>query len=600
MAFDGVTIANVVSELKRELIGGRVYKIAQPEEDELLLTIKTNEGQRRLFISAGASLPLIYLTESNKPSPMTAPNFCMLLRKHLQNGRITDISQPGLERIVHIDIEHLDEMGDLCHKTLVVEIMGKHSNIIFCDDDNRIIDSIKRVSAAVSSVREVLPGKTYFVAETQDKLDPLTTDDKAFYQAVSSKPQPLYKALYGSFTGISPILAQELCYRVGLDGETPTAAFTEADFHALYLVFSKLVDVITQEAFEPCIAYSGKQPVEFAAVPLTMYAGSEHNAEHLTPFSTMSSLLETYYAEKNTLTRIRQKSADLRRIVQTALERNVKKYDLQLRQMQDTEKREKYRIYGELLNTYGYSAKPGDKSIEVVNYYTNEPLTIPLDETLSATENAKRYFEKYNKLKRTYEALSELTKEVKSEIDHLESISAALDIALQEEDLVEIKEELIASGYIRRREGGKKGANGKGSGSRGAAKKVKITSKPFHYISSDGFHMYVGKNNYQNDELTFQFATGNDWWFHAKGIPGSHVVVKTEGASELPDRTFEEAARLAAYYSKGRGSDKVEIDYIQKKHVKKPSGAKPGFVVYYTNFSMMAPGNIDDIECISQ
>ncbi len=595
MAFDGITIASVVSELRRELIGGRVYKIAQPEEDELLLTIKTDSGQKRLLISAGASLPLIYLTESNKQSPMTAPNFCMLLRKHLQNGRITDISQPGLERIIRIGIEHLDEMGDLCHKTLIVEIMGKHSNIIFCDGEDRIIDSIKRVSAAVSSVREVLPGKTYFIARTQDKLDALSTDYNTFYLTVSGKVQPLYKALYGSFTGFSPILAQELCFRANLDGEASTAAYEEADYYKLYAVFENLMQLIREEHFSPCIAYTGKQPVEFAAIPLTMYEGTAGSPDHLLSGPGMSALLETYYGEKNTLTRIRQKSADLRRIVQTALERNVKKYDLQLRQMQDTEKREKYRVYGELLNTYGYSAAPGDRSIEVLNYYTNEPLTIPLDETLSATENAKRYFEKYNKLKRTYEALSELTEEVRSEIDHLESISASLDIALQEEDLVEIKEELIESGYIRRRDSGSKSGR-KGNPNR----KVKVTSKPFHYLSSDGFHIYVGKNNFQNDELTFRFATGNDWWFHAKGIPGSHVVVKTEGATELPDRTFEEAARLAAYYSKGRGADKVEIDYIQKKHVKKPGGAKPGFVVYYTNYSMMAGSDIDDIELISQ
>ena len=577
MAFDGVTIANVVKEMKEELMGGRLYKIAQPESDELLLTIKTPNGQKRLFISAGASLPLIYLTETNKPSPLTAPNFCMLLRKHLQNGRIVSISQPGLERIIHIGVEHLDEMGDLCRKTLVVEIMGKHSNIIFCNEENMIIDSIKHVSAAVSSVREVLPGKPYFIAQTQDKLDALTTEYDAFYQALSTKPQSAFKALYGSFAGISPILAQELCYEAGIDGEQPTAALSETDYQRLFQAFEKMVAAIKAGNFTPNIAYTGSQPVDFAALPLTLYSTGN---DKLVAYDSMSTLLESYYAEKNTITRIRQKSSDLRRIVQTALERNVKKYDLQLRQMKDTEKRDKYRIYGELLNTYGYSAKLGDKSLEAINYYTNEPITIPLDPTLSATENAKKYFEKYNKLKRTYEALSELTKEVKDEIDHLETISAALDIALQEEDLVEIKEELTESGYIRRKGGGKK---------------VKITSKPFHYISSDGFHIYVGKNNYQNEELTFKFATGNDWWFHAKGMPGSHVIVKSEGAEELPDRTFEEAGRLAAYYSKGRGQEKIEIDYIQKQHVKKPGGGKPGFVVYYTNYSLMIDSNIEGI-----
>ncbi|MBQ2803731.1 MAG: NFACT family protein, partial [Lachnospiraceae bacterium] len=575
MAFDGVTIANVVKEMNDELIGGRLYKIAQPESDELLLTIKTSAGQKRLFISAGASLPLIYLTENNKPSPMTAPNFCMLLRKHLQNGRIVSITQPGLERIVHIEIEHLDEMGDLCHKILIVEIMGKHSNIIFCNKDYVIIDSIKHVSAAVSSVREVLPGRPYFIPQTQDKLDALATSYEAFYKAVSSKPQPTFKALYGSFAGISPILAQELCYEAAIDGEIPTAALTQKHYQALYEAFHHMVTSIKTGAFHPNVAYTASQPVEFAAIPLTMYTCG---SDRIVPYDSMSKLLESYYAEKNMITRIRQKSADLRRIVQTALERNIKKYDLQLRQMKDTQKRETYRIYGELLNTYGYGVTPGAKTLEALNYYTNEPITIPLDPTLTPSENAKKYFDKYSKMKRTYEALSELTQEVKAEIDHLETISAALDIALQEEDLVEIKEELMESGYIRRKGGGKK---------------QKITSKPFHYISSDGFHIYVGKNNYQNDELTFKFATGNDWWFHAKGMPGSHVIVKMDGAEELPDQTFEEAGRLAAYYSKGRGQEKVEIDYIQKKHVKKPSGGKPGFVVYYTNYSLMIDSNIE-------
>ncbi len=579
MAFDGVTIAAIVKELNDTCLGGRLYKIAQPESDELLLTIKTGEGQRRLLLSADASLPLVYLTEQNKPSPMTAPGFCMLLRKHLQNGRITAVTQPGLERIIHIDVEHLDEMGDLCHKTLIVEIMGKHSNIIFCNEEGMILDSIKHVSGLVSSLREVLPGKPYFVAQTQDKLDPLNCDREQFITSVASRPAALHKAIYQSYTGISPILAQEVCHRSGLDGDTPSAAFSPQELEKTYHVFREMMDRVQRGDFAPAIAYTGKQPTEYAALPLTLYSRGQ---DTLQPFASVSALLEHYYAEKNTLTRIRQKSVDLRRIVQTALERNVKKYDLQLQQIKDTEKRDKYRIYGELINTYGYNVPEGSKSMEALNYYTNEMITIPLDPERTPAENAKRYFDKYGKLKRTYEALSTLTEEVKAEIEHLESIGTALDIALQEEDLVQIREELAASGYIHKRGG----------------KKAKVTSKPFHYLSSDGFHMYVGKNNYQNDELTFKFATGGDWWFHAKGMPGSHVVVKSEGADTLPDRTFEEAAKLAAYYSKGRGQEKVEIDYIQKKHVKKPNGAKPGFVVYYTNYSMMIDDDISGLKQI--
>lgn len=583
MAFDGITVAAIVKEMKETLIGGRIYKIAQPETDELLLTIKTAAGgQKRLLISAGASLPLIYLTENNKPSPMTAPGFCMLLRKHLQNGRITDVTQPGLERVIYFHVEHLNEMGDLCRKRLAVEIMGKHSNIIFIDEEDVIIDSIKHISGMVSSVREVLPGRSYFIPMTIDKKNPLTSDFSSFKESMTSGSMPVYKAVYSHYTGISPVIAQEICYRAGIDGDISTAFFTDAPegeegIGRLYEAFKGMAEQIREARFSPVIIYEKGAPVEFSALPLTMYGEDESVS-----FDSISRLLEQYYAEKSTVTRIRQKSVDLRKIVQTALERNVKKYDLQIKQMQDTEKKDKYRIYGELLNTYGYEAAPGDKSLTALNYYTNEMITIPLDPLLTASENAKKYFDRYGKMKRTCEALSELTRQVKEEIDHLESVQAALDIALHEEDLAQIKEELIASGYIRRK---------------GGSKKVKFTSRPFHYVNEDGFHMYVGKNNYQNDELTFKFASGGDWWFHAKGIPGSHVVVKTDGR-ELPDKAFEDAARLAAYYSKGRGQEKVEIDYTEKKNVKKPGAAKPGFVVYYTNYSMMIDTDISKLRLL--
>lgn len=575
MAFDGITIANIVHELNRNLLDGRINKIAQPETDELLLTIKTPGGQRRLSISASASLPLIYLTEGNKPSPMTAPNFCMLLRKHINNGRITKIWQPKLERIIHFEIEHLDELGDLCKKELVVEIMGKHSNIIFCSEDGTIIDSIKHVSSQMSSVREVLPGRTYFIPDTMEKSDPLSVSFAEFQRVLTEKPMPLAKAVYTSFTGISPVVAEEICYLSGIDSALTPRELSEDLLTHLYRQFTLYFEEVSAGHFSPAIYYHGAEPKEFSALPLT------HFSQYIRKeYDSISRLLEDYYAEKNTLTRIRQKSVDLRRVVQTALERNRKKYDLQAKQLRDTENREKFKVYGELIHTYGYNLEPGVKKLEALNYYTNEMITIPLDSTKTPQENALKYFEKYNKQKRTFEALTSLIEETRDDISYLESVSNALDIALSEDDLTQIKEELIESGYIRRKF---------------TKKKVKITSKPFHYLSSDGYHIYVGKNNLQNEELTFHFASGNDWWFHAKGIPGSHVIVKTNG-EELPDRTFEEAGKLAAYYSKNRGSEKIEIDYIEKKHVKKPKGGKPGFVVYYTNYSLMIDSDISQIK----
>lgn len=578
MAFDGITIANIVHELNASILDGRINKIAQPEPDELLLTIKLPRGQKRLYISASASLPLIYLTDTNKPSPMTAPNFCMLLRKHIQNGRITGIYQPKLERIICFEIEHLDELGDLCKKKLIVEIMGKHSNIIFCNEEGMIIDSIKHVSSQMSSVREVLPGRTYFIPDTMEKLDPLTVDISRFSDGLRKKPMPLSKALYTTFTGVSPVVAEEICYLSGIEsGITPSELSEDVMLH-LFNQFSLYFEQVTLSAFTPAIYYKGPEPKEYAALPLTHFSMYEKK-----DFSSISQLLETFYSEKNNLTRIRQKSVDLRRVVQNALERNRKKYDLQFKQIRDTENRDKYKVYGELIHTYGYHLEEGAKKLEAMNYYTNEMITIPLDPQKSAIDNAKKYFEKYNKQKRTFEALTELIQETKDEITYLESVSNSLDIALSEDDLIQIKGELTEAGFIRRKY---------------TKKKEKILSKPFHYISSDGYHIYVGKNNLQNEELTFHFAVGNDWWFHAKGVPGSHVIVKTNG-DELPDRTFEEAGRLAAYYSKNRGAEKVEIDYVEKKHVKKPNGSKPGFVVYYTNYSLMIDSDIRGLTQIS-
>jgi predicted ribosome quality control (RQC) complex YloA/Tae2 family protein len=336
---------------------------------------------------------------------------------------------------------------------------------------------------------------------------------------------------------------------------------------------------VRSQTFTPCIIYDEQHaPLEFSSVPLSMYQDMTSAA-----FTSVSSMLEQYYAMKNTVTRIRQKSSDLRRIATTALDRCRKKYDLQSRQLADTEKREKYKVYGELINVYGYGLEDGAKKLTALNYYTNEEITIPLDPTLSAQENAQKYFDRYNKLKRTWEALTEHIRETEAEITQLESICTFMDMALSENDLVQVREELTDAGYIRRKYTGKK---------------QKITSHPFHYRSSDGYDIYVGKNNYQNDELTFKIAGNSDWWFHAKGAPGSHVIVKTRG-EELPDRTFEEAARLAAHYSKNRASEKVEIDYVERKHVKKPGGAKPGFVVYYTNYSMMIESDISGITLVS-
>ena len=616
MAFDGITTACLCREFSDRLTGARIYKIAQTDRDELVITCKPTAerggGQCRLYLSADASLPLAYFTSKTRQAPLQAPSFCMLLRKHLQNGRILSVTQPGLERILRFEVEHLDEMGDLCRHTLAIELMGKHSNIIFLKNDEAgselIVDSIKHISSLVSSVREVLPGRHYFVPDTQSKRDPLTETEEGFDTLLRNRQVPPAKLLMSTYTGISTQMAEELCFRAALSNDRSASSMTDGDRAALWREFRGLVDDVQSGRFTPCIYYKLEEggrrgaPVGYAAVPMRIYADFPGQFEEVR-FGSVSELLETFYAQKNEVTRIRQKSADLRRVVQTILERDVHKYDLQLKQIRDTEKRDKYRVYGELLNAYGYSVPAGSKYCDLDNYYTGEKIRVPLDPMLTPMQNAKKYFDRYTKLKRTNEALTALTTEVKSEIDHLESIRTSLDLATNEGDLSQIRQELEDSGLVRRHGGSAKRKPGfdKSGGRQDSSKKGRArtpASKPLHYISSDGYDIYVGKNNTQNDELTFRFADPDDIWMHANDMPGSHVILRSGGRrmDEIPDRAFEEAASLAAWYSAGREQGKVEIDYLLRRNVKKPGGARPGFVVYYTNYSILARADITGLQ----
>lgn len=573
MAFDGSAICALTDELKKELEDGRISRIIQPDKYELLITVKKDRIPKLLFISVNPSLPLMYLTDEKRQAPAAAPAFCMLLRKHLGGGRIISISQPSLERIIDIEIEHYDEMGDLKVKTLTAELMGKHSNIIFRDGE-KILDSIRRVSSLVSSVRQVLPGQKYFIPFSEDKLNPLAASKKSFYEKVFSRNEPLYKALYDSFTGFSPDLAREICFRADADPSLPASITPEASKDALHAAFCEICRILKNKDFDSVIVYKNNEPVFYSPFRYRIYEDYPYEK-----YESFSALLKDYYGKRQRNARMRQKSADLRQIVQTLINKDNKKYDLQLKQLKDTEKKDKFRVYGELLISCGYSAEPKATSFSCENFYTGAQITIPLDPTLSAIDNAKKYFEKYDKLKRTYEALIGILKQTEEEIDHLGSIMVSLDAAENEADLAQIKKEMSEAGYIKSRESAKKGA----------ARAEK--SDPLHFISSDGFDIYVGKNNYQNEYLSFKLARSSDWWFHAKKIPGSHVIVRSDGA-DLPDKTFEEAASLAAYFSSARDSEKVDVDYTLKKNLKKVPGSKPGFVIYHTNYSMTAKPEI--------
>jgi predicted ribosome quality control (RQC) complex YloA/Tae2 family protein len=609
MALDGITVRCIVTELKKTLDGARIVKVAQPDRDSVVLSMKAYDTYR-VFISSQALTPLVYIMEGNAENPKVAPNFCMLLRKHLNSAKLLDIIQPGLERVIAFKIEHLDDMGDLRIKYLIVEMMGKYSNIIFAEpsgDDGisdinrpeiqngilknlRIVDSIKHVSMLVSSVREVLPGKPYFIPETENKLDPLSVDYDTFRRYILAKNEPVQVSLYKIFTGFSPCFSTEICHRCNLDGRKSSSSLSEEEIEKLFSLIVFIMKDVQNGVFSPVLIKRDGKPVDFSAIPLKCYSDYSDNGNdvEIKSYSSISKLLFDFYSQKVIYGRMMQKSSDLRKLVSNTMEKDSKKLDLQQKQLKDTEKKDKYKVYGELLSAYGYSVGKGEKFVKVNNYYTGEDIEIPLNPEISAIENAKKYFDKYAKLKRTAEALTSLTSQTEDELKHLESISTSLQLSQSEQDLNEIKEEMIESGYMKRREKNKK--NGGGS----VRTKALKLGMPMHYVTDSGYDIYVGRNNLQNDELTFHLCDGADWWFHAKGVPGSHVVVKHKDG-EMPDSVFEIAGTIAAFYSKKRDSGKADVDYLLRKNVKKPAGAKPGFVVYYTNYSLVADSNIEKL-----
>ncbi len=577
---DGIVLHHIATSLKEVLLGGRVDKITQPEKDELIIHIRAGGQKRRLLLSAQATMPRVHLTYKNKKNPQTPPSYCMLLRKYIGNARITDIQQLSMERILKITLEQLNEMGDLCSYGLIIEIMGKHSNIILVDQENNILDSIKRIGANISSVRQVYPGKEYQLPPKQGKIDirTLSSIDEMRNQLLGMNDL-VYKSIYMKYLGISPFVANNICFSAGIDGNSHVESLSSPEFALLYESIDKLIHMIDKKAFTPYLITDQTGNYEdYHSLLLT----EDLFSKKVIPQEDINLLIDSFYETRSLQVRMKQKTHDMRKLIQTSLERAYKKLDIQSRQLKDTENMDKFKIKGELLLANQYLIKDGDQSVEVLNYYTNQQEKISLDPNKSAIENANKAFDKYNKKKRTLVAVKEQIEKTESEIGYLESVKYSVENVKTEEEIEDIRHELMETGYIRYRK---------------TKSKQKLKSKPYHYISSDGFHMYVGKNNLQNDELSTKFASNSDWWFHTKEVPGSHVIVKCQG-QELPDNVYEEAAALAAYYSKARMSTKVTVDYTMKKHLKKPHGSAPGYVIYHTNYSLFIDPSIDHLTLV--
>lgn len=560
MALDGIFIYSIVKELKNRLINAKVDKINQPEKDEIVLTLRCDNRNTKLLISASPVFPKIHLSDNTKPNPVTAPMFCMVLRKHLTGARITDISQISSDRIVIIDFQGFDEMGFDTSFSLIVEIMGRRSNITLINKkDNIIIDCIKHISIDVNTYRCLYPGIKYIYPPESSKLDPFYFEKDALKEFITSHNLQYDAKLFARcFTGVSDTLSKELYFRL-------KQAFSDINSldESTYTDYIKEFFNNIRENKVHLASYAENNVMkEFSNVELT---NLKDTLEKI--YTSPSELLEQYYYEKDKADRLNSKSIDLQKIVNTNLERCNKKYEILTETMDECKNKDKFRLFGELLTANIFAIKKGDTEVSVYNYYDDKYIKIKIDIDKTPSDNIQKYYKKYNKLKKSEEMAQIQLKLTQEEIEYLQSVLTNIKNADNYEEIEEIRQELIETSYIK-------------FSKKDKAKKFR-QSKPIHYISADGIDIYIGKNNYQNDFLTLKFADKHDTWLHTKNIPGSHVIIKKFG--DIPDSTLEEAAALAAYFSKAKDSSKVPVDYTEVKNVKKPSGAKPGMVIYYTN-----------------
>lgn len=570
MAFDGLVVHAISDELSSKLVGGKIDKVYQPENDEIVLHIRNNKENFKLVLSASASNPRVYLSANyKKENPINAPMFCMLLRKYIQSGNIVSVSQVGFERIIKITVESLDELKAKTTKDIIIEIMGRHSNIILTHEENKIVDSIKRIPPSVSRVRQLLPGMTYVLPPAQDKLNPLDkiSRDK-FKETISEFDGSISKCIYSKFLGISPIVSKEICFRSNLDISKPASSIDGIDFDNLYKEFSNVIFNIKDGNYSPCLAIDSSidKLIDFSSINLTLFDNLK-----VVHDESISSIIESFYANKDAKERINQRASDFKKSISIKLDRLYNKLKKQKIELKESDNANIYKIKGELITAYIYMIEKGMDFVEVQNFYEEDcPLIkIDLNKNLTPSENAQKYFKRYNKLKH---AKKEITTQIGlslEEINYLENIILSIDNCDNLAELDDIKEELQKLGYMRGKVKSKKDKNN-------------LTTKPNEFLSSDGFTILVGKNNKQNDFLTLKIANNDDLWMHTKNIPGSHVIIKTEG-KEIPESTIFEGAMLAAFFSKSKMSSQVPVDYTLKKNVKKPNGSKPGMVIYETN-----------------
>lgn len=561
MSMDGLSLYSAMNELNKRLAGGKIDKIQQTDKEELLLMVRSLGQTYRLLINASAADNRVQLTELKKQAPSEAPMFCMLLRKRIAGGKIVRFEQERLDRVLKISIETYNDLGDLSVFALYCELMGKHSNIILVNEKGVIVDAIKHVGLGMSSVRFVMPGLEYSAPPAQDKQDPSKASADDFSMAMCMVGMSIAKALSNAFFGLSPAVAAQLVARY--TNKTECTQLSEAEREELAERLAAFYADMAQGKEKASAVLNALGETE-AVYPFAI------SGSGIKLYDSIGEALDSLYINSDRREWAKRHGASARKVLQNNIERCEKKLALYADALNSGEQMEKCRLYGELLTANLHSLKSGTDTAAVDNYYADpvERIAIPLDRQLTPGENAQRYYKKYQKLKAARDMAIVQREQTLSELNYLEGQLDNLTKCTAENELSELIEELKDQGYIKRDKGGKK--------------KMKLAaSKPMHFVSSTGADIYVGKNNRQNDELTLHFASPNDIWMHTKNIPGSHVIVK--GASEQDTATMTEAALLAAYYSRARGSENVAVDYTPRKYVKKPAGAKPGMVIYTTN-----------------
>lgn len=565
MALDSAAVYALQKEVKSAVCGGRIDKIYQPERDEIMLGIRTFTDSYKLLISASPSNARINFTPKSKENPKTPPMFCMLLRKHLQSGKILEVTQPDFERIIKITVQSYNELGDQVQKHLIAELTGRNSNIILTDDDGRIIDCARHVDFTQSSVRQLLPGLAYKCPPPQDKV-PLLDAEKPFEIDFSLSAQTAEKAIMSAVSGISPLLAREVVYSACGDAAAKCAELSENAKRSVISSLDLLRQKLLSGEFSPAlIRESGSgRIIDFSVIRIRQYAAACEYIE----YGSMSELLEAFYDARDNRERMKQKSSDLLRLINTNLERLSKKLIIQQKTLHDAENKEKYKRMGDLITSAIYLIKPGDTKAVIPDYFTDgaPEVEVSLSPELTPSQNAQKYYKKYQKAKNAQIEVTKQLSATRADIDYLESTLALCENCSSVSDINALRAELAEEGYLKRKTA--------------IRKKKTEQSKPHHFKSSDGFDIYVGKNNLQNDRLTLRFANTSDIWFHTKKIHGSHTVIKLGLDKNVPKQTMLEAAALAAYYSKARSSNQVPVDYTEIKNVKKPNGAKPGMVIY--------------------